>query len=122
MTFHLVLFGWIFFRSNSLGDAWYILTHLWTGVPYTLSHLTQLGWSDTMMFGYNIGIGKVDFAVTVALVLFMEYIHSIQRHSEMRIFLTGKPIWFRWAIYYSLILFIILFGVDRSNQFIYFQF
>ena len=28
MTFSLVTFAWIFFRANNLGDAWFIVRHL----------------------------------------------------------------------------------------------
>ncbi len=28
ITFHLVLFAWVFFRANSFNDAIYILTHI----------------------------------------------------------------------------------------------
>src|SRR5262249_42715992 len=32
ITFNLVCFAWIFFRARDLGDAWYVVTHLFAGV------------------------------------------------------------------------------------------
>jgi D-alanyl-lipoteichoic acid acyltransferase DltB (MBOAT superfamily) len=36
-TFSLVGVAWVFFRATSLGDAWYVLTHLATGLGPQLS-------------------------------------------------------------------------------------
>ncbi|HXV27550.1 MAG TPA: MBOAT family O-acyltransferase [bacterium] len=121
-TFHLICFAWIFFRANSFSDAGYIVSHLFAGLGYSLSHLRQLGWHETVLLGYNIGVGKVDFIVTLALIFFMEWIHWLQRRAGGMDFWRGNPLWFRWATYYAMIVFIVLFGVDHANQFIYFQF
>jgi len=121
LTFNLVAFAWIFFRANNLEEAWYIVRHLFD-LGDTLTRWQNLGWSSTMLLGYDIKIGKVEFLIAVSSILFMEYIQWIQRQGTAKVFFLDRPIWFRWATYYALIILIVVLGVDRSSQFIYFQF
>ncbi len=117
VTFHLVLLAWIFFRANSLSDAWYIVCNL---VP-NLSVLTvkELYWGLlTEAYGLNI----YEFFIAIVSILFMEYIHLLQRHSGIRNMLSHRPLWIRWLVYYIMILSTLIFGVFEQQQFIYFQF
>mgnify|MGYP002035796933 CR=1 FL=1 len=108
ITFTLVNIGWIFFRANTLSDAAYILTHLFSG------------WGSKITFG---GVMTHEgLIIAVISILFMEFVHLLQEHIKMRQFLSDKPILVRWSILLILILGIALFGVFESRQFIYFQF
>lgn len=116
VTFNLVCFAWIFFRAQSLQDAFYIVTHL-----FTLSS-TVAGETALVPPGAFI-LDRVDIVIALAAVAFMEIIHLLQRHRKMRQFLSEKPFWMRWSAYYALIMSILLFGkFDLPQQFIYFQF
>jgi alginate O-acetyltransferase complex protein AlgI len=102
----LVTFAWIFFRANSLHDAWIIIKDLKTfgARPYLGDNFTN--------FGYSI------CAILLLLIaeLKMEYFAG-------RFMLFGnKRIYVRWATAMALIFCIILFGVIGGGQFIYFQF
>jgi len=110
ITFHLVLFGWIFFRANTFSDAIYVITHLFTGLSF---HIKNLFLERTIM---------VEFVVAIPLILFMEFIHLIQERMRMRQFLDDKPLLLRWAIYFVIIMVILLFGIYQETPFIYFQF
>lgn len=115
-VFILVNFAWIFFRANSLNDALFIIGGIFKNWDNTLtlhslkSSLKQLG------------ISRFDFLISVVSIVILEAFHMIQRHRSIRSMLKVKPIWFRWLIYYSLTIYILLFGVFDTNQFIYFQF
>ncbi len=109
ITFVLVSIAWIFFRANSISDATYILTHLFSGWSLTFS-------------GIDIGIGWVGLIIAFSSIFLMEFVHLIQEHIGIKHFLSKKPILFRWIVYIITILMIILFGIFRNKEFIYFQF
>jgi len=106
-TFILVNIAWIFFRANSISDAIYILTHLFSNL--SLANIT-------------IGLGLSGLIVAIGSIIFMEVVHAMQEHFRMRTFLSNKTVWLRWAVYSILILSILLFGVFKQVKFIYFQF
>lgn len=108
VTFHLVVFAWIFFRANSLGDALYIVTHLGTGLNLQLA-------------GYGIGLGVVSALALFAAIGWMMGLELLMGNRWNR--LAEQPGWLRWSAYYAVLLFIVLFGELQSKaQFIYFQF
>lgn len=115
-TFSLVCFAWIFFRAKNLSDAWYIITHLFTGFDqiFSVSYLKEsLG---------GLGLSSKELAIAILSIIFMESIHLIQRHNKIRHMISEKPVWLRWSLYYVIVLGIILFGVFGKSNFIYFQF
>lgn len=116
LTFSLICFAWIFFRANSLSDAMYIVTHLFSGVGETIRSGTL---ADTV---FNLGLDQYAFLVAAASIAFMELIHMLQRHGSVRDWLSRRPPVFRWATYYLLVTSILLFGVFGNREFIYFQF
>jgi alginate O-acetyltransferase complex protein AlgI len=115
ITFCLISFAWIFFRAKNVGDAFYIVTHLFVGWDKAL---TLEGLKESI----NIGLNKKEFLLAILSIFFLQFIHLIQRHGSIRHMLSGKPLWYRWSIYYALVLGILFFGVFIDNQFIYFQF
>jgi len=120
ITFILVDFAWIFFRANSLNDAWYIINNLFTGMINQISSVVMLS-NSLSGFGFSI----YELVVAVGVILIMEAIHLIQRHGSIRHMMRDKPIWVRWSLYYALIFMILLLGVydvTEKSQFIYFQF
>jgi len=108
-TFVLVNIGWIFFRAKTVSDAFYILTHLFTG---------SFSFRDKIIPGLD----WLDLSIAIGVILFMELIHLILEHRSIRQFLDSKPLILRWSIYLAIILLILLFGVFNETQFIYFQF
>lgn len=116
-TFVLVAFAWIFFRANSVHSAFYIVKHLFTGIPEILSKLLN----HQSVFEY-IGLGKRDLILSVLLILFLESVHYIQSKKSLSVIFTQKPMYVRWAVYYGVILAILFLGVFENRQFIYFQF
>lgn len=108
LTFHLVFFAWIFFRANSVSDAFTLINNMF--IP-----------------DFNIGSLKLamtwyEIFIAIASIIFMEFIHFIERKETLTSILSTKPVWLRWSFYYLLIFGILLFGQFRQTEFIYFQF
>ena len=117
VTFTLVNFGWIFFRANSLNDAVYVVNNLFSSLGTQLSSWTNL---KAAIVGY--GLNQYELMLAFAVIMLMEAVHLMQRQGSVREFLNKKPLIFRWAAYYSLIIIILGFGVYGEAEFIYFQF
>jgi D-alanyl-lipoteichoic acid acyltransferase DltB (MBOAT superfamily) len=111
ITFNLVSFAWIFFRANSLADATYIATHLFSNFELRIS-----------LYGTMPG-GVFEFAIALLAILLMELVHWLQMtKGSIRHIISSQPVWFRWSVYYALVLLIIMFGNFGLTEFIYFQF
>ena len=108
MTFHLVTFAWIFFRANSIAEAVYIIRHLFIGLD--LSTIYKL----------EGGIYSATFGVSMILLLLL--IQMIQTRISLPQFVAARPVWMRWAFYYTLAMTILIFGQFGTVEFIYFQF
>lgn len=110
-TFSIVCFAWIFFRANSVGDAFYIIQNLIVFDTSFLQEIKVLNASNL----YNLALG---FPLIILLVL-IEKSWNISFFQNL--FNTSKP--FRYACYVSIVIIISLCGVfvDQSS-FIYFQF
>ena len=115
-TFLLIDFAWIFFRANTLGDAVYVIQHLFTDLP----QLFTAGYLATAMeaIGYYANNGTAIVLCTV-LMLLVEAWEGKGRLVD-RINRCATPV--RWLFYYGVILLILFFGYFGQSQFIYFQF
>lgn len=118
-TFHLVLFAWIFFRANNVSDAFYIISNLFNFANFSefMLKMSMIGGTESCL-----GMSKLQLLLSFLLIIFMESIHLFQRHKKMRNFLSEKPVFLRWSIYYVLIFAILILGEFSSSDFIYFQF
>jgi alginate O-acetyltransferase complex protein AlgI len=105
LTFFLSGFAWIFFRSNSIQDAFYIIKTMITG--------------RGSLFSENPSI----LIYSVFGILFLLGIEFMQEYFPGRIDLFHhKSMWVRNLTYTALIVLILLVGVFDGGQFIYFQF
>lgn len=103
VTFHLVCLSWVFFRANTVGDAFYILRHLFDGWPRLFL--------DPMVLSHGIP------ALGILLLVQIWQTRRPVRESVARLWVPA-----RWALYAIVVFAIVLFGVDGGSQFIYFQF
>ena len=107
VIFLAVLVSWVFFRADNTGDAWHIITHMFTGwdrLPY-------------------LGSSAFETVLGFALILLLYTIQILQYRGVASIYMgpTVVPRSMRWAGYALLLVMIAMFGVS-SEQFIYFQF
>ncbi|MBP9069675.1 MAG: MBOAT family protein, partial [Bacteroidia bacterium] len=125
-TFLLVSFAWIFFRADSLSDAYYICTNLFTGLGESISSIlngfAQRGQGKNVFSQIFLGQLIEDFVIAVLAIALMECVHYKQRSKSMREVISKLPFYVRWAGYYAIILAILFLGVYGQRQFIYFQF
>ena len=121
VTFCFVCFAWIFFRSPDLHVAWYVCTHLFSGINNDFLQIMNNGVArNHILFldkNYRILI------VGLAFVIIMESVHLYIGHKNIIEVVSCKPQWMRWLIYYTVVMAIVFFGVyENAPQFIYFQF
>jgi len=116
VTFNLVAFAWIFFRARSIADGWYIATHLFVGVATRISYATAV--RGGVMGAILNGGSARDFAMLGAAMsvwlLGSTLIKTVR--------LQEQPIWFRWSMYYALILALVFLNAHDDVGFVYFQF
>lgn len=107
-TFALICIGWIFFRAQSLADGWYILTHL--------------------PFGWDLGAIRTEhfllrqMPVAIASIFVLEIGQFIYKRWQFPEIMVRLPIGLRWTGYYAFMLAVVLLGIYRETNFIYFQF
>lgn len=110
ITFNIVAVMWIFFRANSLNDAAYIITNLFSGWPALFID------PSTMVHG------MIGFIVLLCVEVWQRQKEAQGKQNDIVEKIMGLPLPGRWAVYFFLLFSIILFGVDSDVQFIYFQF
>ncbi len=110
ITFHFVCITWIFFRANSVADAFYIIGSLFSNLGQSIE------WGDAM------GMGLDQFAFSILLILILETVHFVQRKQTVVSTIFAKNMVFRWSLYYAMIIGIVIFGSYSYSEFIYFQF
>lgn len=107
-TFHLVCFAWIFFRAESVSDAFYVAGHLLDGMAGVGALLAAHGSTDLAI-------------VTVSLMVIWLVHLARERTRAGREFLAA-PAWLRWGVYAGLTAGILFFNMDSNAGFIYFNF
>ena len=110
-TFSLVCIAWIFFRANTVGDAFIILQNAW-----------HVNMEEQIPAVLEIAGSRMNLLLSIGLILFLECVHLIERQRGIVAVLSSLPRIPRWSIYCSCIWLIIYLGVFESKQFIYFQF
>jgi D-alanyl-lipoteichoic acid acyltransferase DltB (MBOAT superfamily) len=118
VTFNLVAFTWIFFRANSLSDAWYVVTHLLSGVPHYLFGLVARPGAQELLEPIMMEKGTTSLALLLAAVTLMVLGSTLKD----RVALSKQAAVIRWSLYYALILAIIQLGIYDDAGFVYFQF
>ncbi|MCK9163628.1 MAG: MBOAT family protein [Bacteroidales bacterium] len=103
ITFGLVVFAWIFFRANTITDAFTIIKKI----------LTQPG----NLFTDQTTLAYAFIGIVILLIKDLKDEFKLNIH-----FSTSKYFLKRYLYYATMITIILLFGVFDSGQFIYFQF
>lgn len=119
-TFHLVCLGWIFFRADSLSDAWYILTHLASGFDRTWQLV--LSPHGPFLFCESLGMTVREFGVALLSICALEAVHLLQQGGSIREMVGRWSMPLRWSVYAAAVWAILLLGRFGEQQFIYFQF
>jgi len=115
ITFHIVCFSWIFFRADSLQDA------------FTLIRCLPGGWAAPLgtppwHWIFYLGLTRWDVLISVAALLILLGAHLDQGPGSLRQRLSAQPVWLRWPLYYAGIATVISFSTITRKTFVYFQF
>jgi alginate O-acetyltransferase complex protein AlgI len=116
-TFCLVSFAWIFFRADSLSNALYISSHIFTDIPSTINRLIS-----GRGVRQDIGMSNSALLFSIILIISLEFFQYIRGKVNISEVFLKWPQGIRWSIYYVTVFGIIIFGVFQNRQFIYFQF
>jgi D-alanyl-lipoteichoic acid acyltransferase DltB (MBOAT superfamily) len=143
-TFMLVCFAWIFFRAKTIGDALYIIQHLFNReylacarflIKYMPALLPTQDPSKQLLKSMNqicfstkpkiethfIVPGIPQYELFILASMLAGYI--IFTILGKRIQFVQLPTWARWMLYYLLIIVILLFAFPQQRAwFVYFQF
>ncbi len=103
-VFVLVNFAWIFFRAESVKIAYIMLVNSFNFMQ------TSLNFNHSLLFKNFVFIA----------LLFI--VNLIERKKDIISYVSEKPLFVRWGIYYFTILMLILFGNYGIHEFIYFRF
>ena len=115
ITFSLTCFAWIFFRANSLSDAWYVVQHMFMDLTHW-SSLLQLRRAVVMARSFDI---LPLFMLTLGVWL-VQLLQHYTGHIRYNLVHVSK--YLRIIMYYISIGAIFLLGEFGGHQFIYFQF
>jgi alginate O-acetyltransferase complex protein AlgI len=119
ITFSLVAFAWIFFRSKNVEVAFYIIEQSVIDIIHRVNNILLYSKLDIHL---GLGVPPKELLVAVLMIVFMESIHWWQKNGSIRDRIRKMPLLNRWALYYSIVLLILFFGVFDQSSFIYFQF
>lgn len=114
LVFMICTFAWIFFRANTLTDAFYVVSNLFRGITNPINYIT---------YGINsVGLDKffmIEMGFSILLLFMFDFV-SIWKDLFKEI--ENIPKVFRIVIYVILIWIIFTLAPTEVSEFIYFQF
>lgn len=109
LTFHLILFSWIFFRADSFDHAFAIIER----ISYALPQLPMLLWNYPWTAAHGLAFGLVAILIAVEL---------LDESEDLWRWLNDRSIAVRWGFYYSLFALLLVIGEWSLTRFVYMQF
>jgi len=113
VTLGLVCFAWLFFRANSVSDAFLLLRNM-----------AQLGASTGILAPWTDVVARpgLEMAFMLGLIALLAALHVLREHNRRVLLSIGQREWVRWVVYLLLALAILNLGVARQTPFVYLQF
>ncbi len=119
VTFILVVFAWIFFRADSIGDAFHYIRRIWMRpTPWVLFNGEI----------FTLGLDRPEMNILLVSICMLGLVDLVRYRKKMTldVFLMQQNLWFRGGIMIGLVVLIFVcgkYGVGFDpQQFIYFQF
>jgi len=107
LTFAMACFAWIFFRAQSMGEAFEVIGQI---LSRSLFSMPELPIPRTLAYGL----------LGIAITLVFEWINRERQYGLQMDGRSVRPV--RYALYYGIIAVIILCAPLGGGEFIYFQF
>ena len=114
VVFLICSFAWIFFVSDSVSDAWHVITNLFVGIESPIAYLT-IG----MEF---LGLEKGRMILLGVCILFLGIYDYINLRQDCIALVSSKPLVVRYAVYMILLCIIVYLRAAAETEFVYFQF
>ncbi|MBQ2946743.1 MAG: MBOAT family protein [Bacilli bacterium] len=112
ICFILVDFAWIFFRANTLYDAFYVIKNI-----FDFSEGLKLA---------NFGLSRANLVLLFFSIVCLMIYEIFNHKFDIIKFINKRNIIVRWILYFIIIYIILIFGIYGpgydASQFIYFQF
>lgn len=115
-TFAFVCFAWIFFRAASLDDAFYVTSHLFTGVPAQIAD----GQAVARLIAESDG-SLLGFSALVAAIVTLFVWHLLPTGYAERLSAASPP-WQRGSLYVAMTFGVMFWTPASTDAFIYFRF
>ncbi len=109
LTFHLVLVSWVFFRADSIAQAWKILTKLGAAASNFPMLLAAYNWTT-------------GFWLSLGLIVFLILVEILDEFRSLWGWLAERPTALRWGFYYAVLGSLLVVGQWNMGQFVYMQF
>ncbi len=109
VVFHVVLLSWVFFRAESVGKAWTVITRIWNGIPMLPQQFAA--------YDYN-----SHFLISVGLIVVLLLIEALDEFRGMWAWINQRSVVVRWGFYYLLLAALVLIGQWGVSEFVYMQF
>lgn len=118
VTFNLVCFAWIFFRSATVADSWYIIS----SIVRDIEHIVDVRYIRLQFRG--LGLDNTDLFLSLFFISTVVIVNLLEvRKGDLWSRLLLQPAWVRWPIYYLITFSIVYFApYNTAKNFIYMQF
>lgn len=115
VVFTIVTISWVFFRAQSIPDAWHVLTNGFVGISSPIAYL-RAGFT-------NMGMGVEKLVICfISIALLFAYDLFSQKRDVIEFISTRKKV-ISNGVYILIVLLIIAWTpLDSGTEFIYFQF
>ena len=116
LTFGLITVAWVFFRADSIGDALYMVSRMFIPTVWIFTDGTMV----------EQGLSYSELVVALLSVVVVWVVDWMSLRVDLLASFNRQHLLFRWAVYYGLILVVVVFGryggtYDAAN-FLYFKF
>lgn len=113
-VFAFAAFAWIFFVSNSVGDAFYVITHMLEGI------LSPENYINTGMNSLGI-TNQVKHQVLAWLSILLIFDIKMLNGDAIK-WISERNVIIRWIVYIALIMGMFFYAKTTESNFVYFQF
>ncbi len=99
--------AWIFFRADSIEDAFYVIFHMFSGINQGINYFCKIQYFDSYK---------------CSLILLLAIFDFFSLKTDVIKWIGEQATLVRWGIYATTIMLIYLFSYLGNSSFIYFQF
>lgn len=115
-TFAFVMLAWVFFRANTIGEAFYVLENIFTGINNIRMYLIGAGYQAIAIARES----KFGILIAVLVLILWDWL-SVKRDIIAQISMNKSAV-LRYAFYFVLLSAVLFLKATDTTEFVYFQF